>query len=49
MIVIDYPKLKSLFKSENMPNEFDKQGFIHILADNIYDEKEVWWGEKRFE
>ncbi len=46
---LDYPKLKSLFKSENMPNEFDKQGFIHILADNIYDEKEVWWGEKRFE
>lgn len=46
---LDYPRLENIFNHTNMPTSLDKQGFIHILADNIKSEKEVWWGEKRFE
>ena len=44
-----YPRLKNIFNDSNMPNTQDKQGFIHILADDISTHKEVWWGDKRFE
>lgn len=46
---LDYPRLQNIFNHTNMPTSLDKQGFIHILADDIKSEKEVWWGEKRFE
>jgi NAD-dependent SIR2 family protein deacetylase len=45
---IEFPKLKKLIDDESMPNEVNKQGFVHVIADNNNNtEKEVWWGEKR--
>lgn len=46
---LEFTKLNKVISCDNMPNEINKQGFIHILADSIQSEKEVWWGEKRFE
>lgn len=46
---IEFTKLKKFISEDNMPNEINKQGFIHILADDMKSEKEVWWGEKRIE
>lgn len=46
---LEYSKLKNKVNDENMPNDINKQGFIHVLADSSDTEKEVWWGEKRFE
>lgn len=45
---LEYSKLKNKINEENMPNEINKQGFIHVAADDSNTEKEVWWGEKRF-
>lgn len=45
---LEFLKIKKLIDEESMPNEINKQGFIHIAADNNNEEKEVWWGEKRF-
>ncbi|WP_084489529.1 ABC-three component system protein [Clostridiisalibacter paucivorans] len=47
MIKLEFSKLNNRINYENMPNEINKQGFIHILADDLESEKEVWWGEKR--
>ncbi|WXR60951.1 SIR2 family protein [Peptostreptococcaceae bacterium AGR-M142] len=44
---LEFAKLNKYISYENMPNEFNKQGFIHILADDFESENEVWWGEKR--
>lgn len=44
---LEFTKLKNIISENNMPNEVNKQGFIHILADDIESEREVWWGEKR--
>lgn len=46
---MDLNKLKSRINDENLPNDVNKQGFIHILADEVTGEREVWWGDKRFE
>lgn len=46
---LDLNKLKKRINDENLPNDINKQGFIHILADDVTGEKEVWWGDKRFE
>lgn len=46
---LEFTKLKNIISDDNMPNEINKQGFIHILADAIGAEKEVWWGDKRIE
>jgi len=46
---IDFNKLKNRINEENMPNEINRQGFIHILADEADMEQEIWWGDKRFE
>lgn len=45
---IDLRKLKKRINEENLPNDFNRQGFIHILADESNTEQEVWWGDKRF-
>ncbi|NFM77952.1 SIR2 family protein [Clostridium botulinum] len=46
---LEYSKLKNKINDENMPNDINKQGFIHVLADNSDTEKQVWWGDERFE
>lgn len=46
---LEFTKLKKFISEDSMPNEINKQGFIHILADEMKSEKEVWWGEKRIE
>lgn len=46
---LEFTKLKKFISEDSMPNEINKQGFIHILADDTKSEKEVWWGEKRIE
>lgn len=46
---LEFTKLKKFISDDNMPNEINKQGFIHILADDTKSEKEVWWGAKRIE
>lgn len=46
---LEFTKLKKYISEDNMPNEINKQGFIHILADDMKSDKEVWWGEKRIE
>lgn len=46
---LDLNKLKKRINDENLPNDINKQGFIHVLADENTGERDVWWGEKRFE
>ncbi|MEY8219515.1 ABC-three component system protein [Enterocloster aldenensis] len=46
---LDLNKLKKRINDENLPNDINKQGFIHVLADEKTGEREVWWGDKRFE
>lgn len=45
---INFNKVKNRINDENMPNDVNKQGFIHVLADETDTEQEVWWGDKRF-
>ncbi len=37
------------FLDKNMPNEANKKGFIHLVADDEKSQQPVWWGEKRFD
>ena len=46
---IEFKRLEKILETDYMPLEINKQGFIHVLADDISTENEVWWGEKRFE
>lgn len=46
---LELTKLTDKINPENMPNQYNKQGFVHVLADDKDSEQEVWWGEKRFE
>ncbi|MEA4988102.1 MAG: ABC-three component system protein [Anaerovorax sp.] len=46
---MDLNKLKKRINEENLPNDINKQGFVHILANETTGEREVWWGDKRFE
>ncbi|MBW9157675.1 SIR2 family NAD-dependent protein deacylase [Clostridium tagluense] len=42
---IDYGRLNEFLSLKNKPFDFENQGFIHILADDLnYD---VWWGKER--
>lgn len=42
---IDYGRLNEFLTSRNKPFDFENEGFIHILADDLkYD---VWWGKQR--
>ena len=45
---LDLKKLRKRINEENLPNDVNLQGFIHILADEAATDQEVWWGEKRF-
>lgn len=47
--ILELDKLKNKINIENMPNEYNKQGFVHVLADDKESAQEVWWGDKRFE
>lgn len=47
--ILELDKLKNKINEENMPNKYNKQGFVHVLADDEESEQEVWWGDKRFE
>ena len=46
---LELAKLQNKINSENMPNQYNKQGFVHVLADDDESAQEVWWGDKRFE
>ena len=46
---MDLNKLKQRINEENLPNDINKQGFVHILANETKKEREVWWGDKRSE
>jgi hypothetical protein len=37
------------YLNKNMPNEENKKGFIHLVADDENSQQSVWWGEKRLE
>lgn len=42
---IDYGRINEFLTLKNKPFDFENQGFIHILADDLnYD---VWWGKQR--
>lgn len=47
--ILELVKLQNRINSENMPNQYNKQGFVHVLADDDESAQEVWWGDKRFE
>ena len=47
--ILELTKLQNKINSENMPNQYNKQGFVHVLADDDESAQEVWWGDKRFE
>lgn len=44
---LNFNKISKSLNEENMPNEINKQGFIHVLADDRDSEHEVWWGGNR--
>lgn len=44
---IQLDKMKRHLNIDSMPDEYDKQGFIHVLANDMESEQEVWWGGKR--
>lgn len=46
---LDYSRVEKIISKDYMPSEINKQGFVHILADENLEDKEIWWGEKRFE
>lgn len=46
---LELTKLQNKINTENMPNKYNKQGFVHVLADDEESAQEVWWGDKRFE
>lgn len=46
---LELDKVSDIINDECMPDEYNKQGFIHVLADSEFSSKEVWWGDKRFE
>lgn len=43
----EFTKLNKKLSTEHMPIEINRQGFIHVLANNDSTEKEVWWGDNR--
>lgn len=47
--ILELNKLQNVINTENMPNKYNKQGFVHVLADDEESAQEVWWGDKRFE
>jgi hypothetical protein len=42
---IDYGRLNEFLTLKSKPFDFENQGFIHILADNL--DYDVWWGKQR--
>jgi hypothetical protein len=46
---MDLNKLKKRINEENLPNDINKQGFVHVLANETTGDRDVWWGDKRIE
>ncbi|MBC1335309.1 ABC-three component system protein [Listeria booriae] len=44
---IDFGRLKKFFSTNQMMDNEEIKGMIHILSDDC--SKDIWWGEKRFE
>lgn len=44
-----YARLEDKLSKQKMPIDINKKGFIHLIADDDNPEREVWWGDKRFE
>ncbi|WP_144352294.1 SIR2 family protein [Sporomusa termitida] len=46
---LQYERIANILDKHTMPIDINKKGFIHLIADDIDMDRDVWWGDKRFE
>jgi NAD-dependent SIR2 family protein deacetylase len=46
---LQYPRIEKILSRNTMPLEINKQGFIHLIADDKDADNDVWWGGNRVE